>query len=147
MSVKLTTDAKKVLKNIRPVITKGMIGGAVKGVKISAIRTIGKMQRKAPIDKGLLRSSGSVHFEDEKIADTGDGDHPGNIKTKTHQAILGFNTDYAFEQDTNRNLQHPKGGQAGYFSDTFRAERQNTLKTIAKESAKGLREETKGIIK
>jgi len=128
-------------KLLEKMVNEGMVQGAIKGAKISGIRIIGKAMRKAPVKTGLLRSSGSVHFDNENIFSTGSEGAGTQEATRKWQVVLGFNTSYAAEQDTRRDLPHPKGGQAGYMTDTFKAERTPTLKTIANE----MKKEMKGI--
>lgn len=88
--------------------------GVVEGVT-ELIR--GEAIRNAPIDTSHLRGSDFM-----------------NVKRKNKQftVTFGFNTPYAAVQDQNTTFNHPKGGKAGYLSDTFRKNIPNIKSAINK---------------
>lgn len=92
------------------------------GVMNAGIWIADRASEIAPIKTGRLRASGSVWVNGDRIFITGGGTHPDSIDTDDLTAIIIFNAPYAFEQDTRKDFQHPKGGQAGYLSDTIMRE-------------------------
>lgn len=83
----------------------------------------------APVNIGLLRSSASVFFDGAllmaapNIATEEQPRHPSQAEGPKNKnsimVVVGFNTHYAAENDTDRSRFHPKGGKAGYLTDNF----------------------------
>jgi len=130
---------KQVERNISKVI--GGIGSAArKGVTESALDLTRRSVRDAPVDKGDLRGSGHARFGDTEIAK---GQADGSVrrtgtapKDGPIEATVGFGMPYAHKQDQDRELNHPKGGKAGYLSDNFREQAPRYIKHIEEEAKK-----------
>ena len=90
------------------------------GLKTAGIWIADTASASAPIETGLLRSSGSVWLKSNNIHTTGGGNYPSHVDTPELSVIIIFNTPYAFVQDTNPTFHHPRGGRAGYLTGTIR---------------------------
>ena len=133
------------LKQLLKDADAGILAGAVNGVKIASIALIGMMMRKAPIMTGLLRSSGSVWWNGKPVFKSPKQtkekvEHPSSVpSTDALDVTFGFNTPYAAYQDTRRDLHHPLGGQAGYFTDTLQGASKLIEKFVVAEIKKALK--------
>lgn len=116
---------------------------AAEGVEDAALDLLGRAVRDAPVDTGDLRGSGSVTFDGQVIAR---GDKSGTIRvtggarpSNNPTAEIGFGVPYAYKQDQDRELRHPRGGKAGYLSDNFRTQGPKYLRHIQQKAQKRLR--------
>jgi len=116
---------------------------ATEGVEDAALDLLGRAVRDAPVDTGDLRGSGSVIFDGQVIAR---GDKSGTIRvtggarpSNNPTAEIGFGVPYAYKQDQDRELRHPRGGKAGYLSDNFRAQGPRYIRHIQDKAKKRLR--------
>lgn len=133
---------KEVQRNLARLIDE-LGQAATEGVEDAALDLLGRAVRDAPIDTGDLRGSGSVTFNGRVIA-RGDPSGSARVTDKARAsdnptAVVGFDVPYAFKQDQDRELRHPRGGKAGYLSDNFRTQGPKYLRHIQQKAKKRLR--------
>ena len=85
---------------------------------------LGKSVKDAPVDKGDLRGSGYMTYDEVLIArGTKDGKtvRVGNPQPGAKDvAEIGFGTPYAVRQHEELEWRHPKGGKAKYLEDVVK---------------------------
>jgi len=101
-------EVEKFMASLKEAMVEGLTSAAVWLAKLAS--------DDAPIETGLLRASGSVWLNNNRIYITGGGTHPSHVDTGELEAIIIFNTPYAFIQDTEEDYEHPRGGRAGYLT-------------------------------
>lgn len=101
----------------------GRVSDAVgEEVRKIALDLLGESVRRAPVEEGTLRGSGTAHFGGGRIASgadfdpsaTGDEGLTGGEGTDALSAVVAFNTTYAAFQHERTDFAHPKGGEAKF---------------------------------
>jgi hypothetical protein len=140
-------DASEVTAGIVGMISKAnpVTGRAAKK---TGIWLLNAAVNDAPVETGLLRSSGSIFvngapfLQAPNISQEETPRHPSSEqgpKSKNETVVtVGFNTHYAAEMDTRRDIIHPKGGRAGYLTDNF-AKATVVYEKFLKAESKGLK--------
>lgn len=121
-----------------------MAANTVRGVYAAADDLLGEAQRRAPVEEGTLRGSGSIalivngtRFEGASAlaAAMAAARLAGHAGLAVHvDAEVSFNTVYAARQHEETTWQHPKGGQAKYLSQPL-AERAGRYETVITAAA------------
>ena len=98
--------------------------GVREGLLLVGLDCLGKSVSDAPVDKGDLRGSGYLTYDEVLIArGTKDGKtvRVGNPQPGAKDvAEIGFGTPYAVRQHEELEWRHPKGGKAKYLEDVVK---------------------------
>lgn len=135
----IRNDTARVIAQVR-----GTVGNAVRRITLDLLS---QSVRRAPVDEGPLRGSGSAHFNGERIATGADFDSlatgsdamEGGGGSDVTTGVVAFNTVYAVEQHERTEFHHPKGGEAKYLERPLEENRALYTKTIADAVVEGLR--------
>jgi len=118
-------------------------------IRLATLDLLSEGVRRAPVDEGTLRGSGSAHFGGERIA-TGEemgavmeeGAEPtpleGGADTDRLTGRVVFNTVYAAEQHERTDYAHPKGGEAKYLERPASENRERYRRRIAEAAKRGV---------
>lgn len=118
--------------------------GMIVGLYRSAEDMLGEASRRAPVEEGTLRGSGSIALEVNGARFEGAGGLSSAIAAAraaaraggpvTAWAEVSFNTVYAARQHEETSWRHPKGGRAKYLESVL-AERHARYSAVVSASA------------
>jgi hypothetical protein len=139
--ITVSADLKRL--RLAPGRVKGEVGGEVRKV---ALDLLSESVRRAPVDEGPLRGSGTAHFDSKRIATGKDFDQSaeggegaeGGLGTGQMSAVVAFNTVYAEAQHERTDFAHPKGGEAKYLERPLEANREQYERKIGEAVKRGL---------
>lgn len=140
----------RITKNRFSDATAGGRAAAGRAVRMIALDLLGQAVNEAPVKEGILRGSGSAHFDGQRIS-TG-AEHSdtavvandenaavaGGAGSDSTTAILAFNAVYAEAQHERTDYAHPKGGKAKYLEDPLERNRKQYQERIRAEIRKEL---------
>jgi hypothetical protein len=114
-------------------------------IRLIALDLLGEAIRRAPVKEGILRGSGSAHFDGQRLATGAEFGQPhpqatpaaGGQDTGPLSAAVIFNTVYAAAQHERNDYAHPKGGEAKYLERPLAENRAQYERHIAAAVQRG----------
>ena len=112
----------RITMNRFPELRARMHAAVGREVRLATLDLLSQAVRRAPVEEGILRGSGTAHFNGARIASgrdfdsssTGDEGVQGGHETTPTTGVVAFNTVYAIAQHERTDYAHPKGGEAKY---------------------------------
>jgi hypothetical protein len=134
-------DVRAALRHATREVLKELTRGMVENVE----DLLGRGMRRAPVDEGTLRGSGSARVNQTEVAHTeGAGTDHRVVGSSVSPPIkaqiegeVGFNTPYAAVQHEHVEFRHPQGGEALYLV--------NPLKEMTSRYVENLAEHVRGV--